>query len=441
MPKTWIKTFAAIAASLFLSSCWLFPGDSSGDSVPEVKGFELLSYVPSDACGVIVCEKAAAGLENLFDSGSVFRELAYGRLADSKMVISYHFVGELIPMIAVDAGRSQGDAKQATEIIEAAAERGLEARVVQKPSRHGRKSVLLVSPSAPILDAAERHMAAHTSVLEVEGLTTALEKAPARGDVVIFRNDAIANLLPKEFLSKYLTRKQLVGFIKGYSDWTVMHLEGTETAGKGVYLSYDVRTVHPDDFSKSAQVFENQAGGESKVASMLPQGTTYVVDQPIASIENLLDARKKNLDARGGLNKFTNTCSQLARTAGVDPVKWAAEIDIKEVAKVQWKNEEVVLVRPARPLVSHNIRYNQYRGFITTLFGQGYSLADDTHSACIGNWLVMGSEDAVKHFLASEVKQKLHYWPTKNVRAIVLADDCQLTWTRSELRFDVYRTY
>ena len=441
MPKTWIKTFAALAAALFLSSCWLFNGEPSGDSVPEVKGFELLSYVPSDACGVIVCERAAAGLENLFDSGSVFRELAYGRLADSKMVISYHFVGELIPMIAVDAGRSQADSKQAAEIIEAAAERGLEARVVHKPAKRGRKSVLLISPSAPILDAAERHMEAHTSVLEVEGLTTALEKAPARGDVVIFRNDAIANLLPKDFLTKYITRKQLVGFIKGYSEWTVMHLEGTETAGKGVYLSYDVRTVHPDDFSKSAQIFESQAGGDSKVASMLPQGTTYVVDQPIASIESLVDARKKNLDARGGLNKFSNTCSQLARSAGIDPVKWATEIDIKEVAKVQWKNEEVVLVRPAKPLVSHNIRYNQHRGFITTLFGQGYSLADDTHSACIGNWLVIGSESAVKHFLASEVKQKLHYWPTKNVRAIVLADDCQLTWTRSELRFDVYRTY
>ncbi|MBR6458296.1 MAG: hypothetical protein IKS71_06830 [Bacteroidales bacterium] len=441
MSKTWIKTLIALAVTFLLSSCWFKNGNSSSDVIPEVKGFELLSYVPSDACGVIVCEKAAAGLENLFDSGNVFRELTYGRLADSKMVISYHFVGELIPMIAVDAGRSQADAKQAAEIIEAAAELELEARIVQKPGKSGRKSVLLISPSAPILDAAERHMEAHTSVLEVVGLTAALEKAPARGDVVIFRNDAIANLLPKDFLSKYLGRKQIVGFIKGYSEWTVMHLEGTETAGKGVYLTYDVRTVHPDDFSKSAQVFESQGYGESKVANMLPQGTTYVIDQPVANIDNLLEARKKNLDARGGLKTYSNTCAKLSKNTGVDPEKWAAEIDIKEVAKVQWKNEEVILVRPAKPLVSHNIRFNQHRGFISTLFGQGYSIADDSHSACIGNWLVMGSENAVKHFLAAEVKQKLHYWPSKNVRAIVLADDCQLTWTRSELRFDVYRTY
>ena len=441
MSKTWIKTLAALAASLLLSSCWLRSGNSSGDAIPDVKGFELLSYVPSDACGVIVCERAAAGLENLFDSGSVFRELAYGRLADSKMVISYHFVGELIPMIAVDAGKSQADSKQAVEIIESAAELELEARIVQKATRYGRRNVLLISPSGPILDAAERHMEAHTSVLEVVGLTDALEKAPARGDVVIFRNDAIGNLLPKDFLSKYISRKQLVSFIKGYSEWTVMHLEGTETAGKGVYLSYDVRTVHPDDFSKSAQVFESQGYGESKVSSMLPQGTTYVIDQPVASFDNLLEARKKNLDARGGLNKFTNTCSQLTRSTGIDPVKWATEIDIKEVAKVQWRGEEVVLIRPGKPLVSHNVRFNQHRGFVTTLFGQGYSLADDTHDACIGNWLVIGGEEAVKHFLASEVKQKLHYWPTKSVKAIVLADDCQLTWTRSELRFDVYRTY
>ena len=440
MSKTWIKTLAALAASILASSCW-FSGNNSGESLPEVKGFELLSYVPSDACGVIVCEKAGAGLENLFDSGSVFRELAYGRLADSRMVISYHFVGELIPMIAVDAGKSQADSKQAVEIMESAAEHELEARIVQKPTRYGRRNVLLISPSGPILDAAERHMDAHTSVLEVVGLTDALEKAPARGDVVIFRNDAIGNLLPKDFLSKYITRKQLVSFIKGYSEWTVMHLDGTETAGKGVYLSYDVRTVHPDDFSKSAQVFEGQGYGESKVANMLPQGTTYVIDQPVASVENLLDARKKNLDARGGLNKFSNTCSQLARSAGIDPVKWAMETDIKEVAKVQWRGEEVVLIRPGKPLVAHNVRPNHHRGFVTTLFGQGYAIADESYAVCIGNWLIMGGEEAVKHFLASEVKQKLHYWPTKGVKAIVLADDCQLTWTRSELRFDVYRTY
>lgn len=440
MSKTWIKTLAAFAVSLLLSSCW-FAGNSSGDSVPEVKGFELLSYVPSDACGVIVCEKVTAGLENLFDSGSVFRELAYGRLGDSKMVISYHFVGNLIPMIAIDAGKSQADSKQAVEIMETAAELELQARLVQKASKSGRRNVLLISPSAAIIDAAERHMEANTSVLEVVGLTDALEKAPARGDVVIFRNDAIGNLIPKDFLAKYITRKQLVSFIKGYSEWTVMHLEGAEPAGKGVYLSYDVRTVQPDDFSKSAQVFAIQGYGESKLPTVLPQGTTYVIDQPVASVENLLEARKKNLDANGALNKFVNTCSQLKKSTGTDPVKWAMETDIKEVAKVQWKGEEVILVRPAKPLVSHNVRPNPYRGFVTTLFGQGYSVANESHAACIGNWLIIGSEDAVKHFLASEVRQKLHYWPTKGVKAVVLADDCQLSWTRSELRFDVYRNY
>ncbi|MBO4606147.1 MAG: hypothetical protein J5667_06410 [Bacteroidales bacterium] len=441
MSKTWIKTLAALAVSILLSSCQWFGGRDSGDSVPEVKGFELLSYVPSDACGVIVCEKVVAGLETLFDSGSVFRELSYGRLADSKMVISYHFVGSLTPMIAVDAGKSQADAKQAAEIIESAAAHDLHARIVQKASKYGRRSVLLISPSDPILDAAERHMEAHTSVLEVEGLTDALEKAPARGDVVIFRNDAISNLLPKDFLSKYITRKQILAFIKGYSDWTVMHLTGSEPAGKGVYLSFDVRTVHPDDYSKSAQVFETQGYGESKVANMLPQGTTYVIDQPISSIENLIEARKKNLDAGGALNKWNNACAQLKKTTGEDPLKWAEETDIKEVAKVNWKGEEVVLIRPAKPLVAHNVRPNAHRGFVTALFGQGYAISDESYSACIGNWLIMGSEDAVKHFLASEVRHKLHYWPTKSVKAVVLADDCQLSWTRSELRFDVYRTY
>ena len=437
MSKTWIKTLAALAASIFLCSC----ADGSSSDNSEVKGFELLSYVPSDACGLIVCEKLAPGLENLFDSGSVFRELFYGKLSDCKMVISYHYVGSLVPMIAVDLGRSQSDARQAAALIEESAFHELEARIVHSPAELSRRSVLLVCSSAPILDAVERHMEAHTSVLEVAGMPDALEKAPSKGDVVIFRNDAIGNLLPKDFLSKYVPRKQIIGFIKGYSNWTVMHLTGAEPAGRGVYLSYKVRAVYPDDFSKSAPVFDQQGFGESKIASILPQGTTYVVDQPIASVETFIEARKKNLDATGGLNRFSNTCAQLRKATGTDPVKWAEETDFKEVAKVSWKGEEVVLLRPAKPLVSHNVRFNTHRGFVTTLFGQAYALADDSHAACIGNWLIMGSEQAVKHFMSSEARQKLHYWPTKGVKAVVLADDCQISWTRNDIQFDVYRTY
>ncbi|MBP5571843.1 MAG: hypothetical protein J6X39_04170 [Bacteroidales bacterium] len=442
MSKTWLKTIAALAASLFLLSCWQ-NGNQEGSSVPEVKGFELLSHIPSDACGVIVCDKTATGIENIMDNRSVFREFSYGALADSRMVISFHFQGELIPMLAIDAGRTQTAIKQATPVMEAAAEFGLQSRLVAAPAkkRGGNRSVLLLSPSEPLIDAAERHLEAHTSVLEVEGLKEALEKAPSKGDVVIFRNDAIANILPKNFLSKYVTRRQLTGFIKGWSDWTVLHLTGSEAAGKGVYLSYDVRTVHPEDYSKAVKVYEDQGYGESKIPDIIPQGTTYVVDLPLSSVETFIESRKKNLDAGAGLNKFVNTCAQLKKNTGVDPVKWAIETDIKEIAKIQWKDEEVLIIRPAKPLVSHNVRYNSHRGFATTLFGQGFSLADDSHAACIGNWLIMGSESAVKHFMASEVRQKLHYWPTKNVKAIVLADDCQLAWTRSELRFDVYRTY
>ena len=437
MSKTWIKTLAALAVSVILCSC---AGGGPSDN-SEVKGFELLSYVPSDACGLIVCEKLAPGLENLFDSGSVFRELFYGKLPDCKTVISYHYVGSLVPMIVVDLGRSQNDARQAAALIEESAFHDLQARIVHSPAGVSRRSVLLVCSSAPILDAVERHMEAHTSVLEVTGMQDALQKAPSKGDVVIFRNDAIGNLLPRDFLSKYVPRKQLLSFIKGYGNWTVMHLTGAEPAGRGVYLSYEVRSVYPDDFSKSALVFEQQGFGESKLASILPQGTTYVVDQPIASVESLIEARKKNLDATGGLNRFSNTCAQLRKTTGTDPVKWAEEADFKEVAKVSWKGEEVVLLRPAKPFVSHNVRFNTHRGFVTTLFGQAYALTDDSHAACIGNWLIMGSQDAVKHFMSSEARQKLHYWPSKGVKAIVLADDCQVSWTRSELKFDVYRTY
>lgn len=433
--KTLLKIWAGLVLLLgFVCSCGNAAGGSDGNALNS-----LLGCVPSDACGIICCEKLSAGVENLFDSDSPFRDISFGELSSAKAVISYHYTGQLSVVAAIDAGRSQGAEKRAAQVVSSAALYGIDSRLIVPEGKS--RAVLVLSSSASLIDSAERIMRSDASVMDVPGLADAVAKAPSKGDVILLRNDSIGYILPKDFLSKYLPRRNTLSFVKTFSEWMIFSLTSVQAAGRGEYLGYEVSPVCGDDPSWGAVALDAGGFGESKVHGLLPQGTTFVVDQCFEDVSLYMEQRCKYLDSQGKLNSFENSCKSMRRSSGIDPVKWLADTDIKEIARVRWKNEEVILLRPAKDMVSHDIRANRYRGFIPLLFGQAYAIKDDSSAVCIGNWLVMGSRSAVKHFISSELRLKTHEWPTRGVKAVVLADDIQLSWDKGGVHFEVYRTF
>lgn len=433
--KTWLKIWAGIALLLGLvCSCGNSGEGADGNSLTS-----LLECVPSDACGIICCEKLSAGMENLFDSDSPFRDISFGELSSARALVSYHYTGELSVVTVIDAGRSKSAEKRAAQAISSAALYGIDSRLIMSEGKS--HAVLVLSASASLIDSAERNVRSGTSVLDVPGLADVVAKTPAKGDVILLHNNSISYLLPRDFLSEYLPRSRTVSFVKTFAEWTMLSLTSVQAAGRGEYMHYDVTPVCGDDPSWGAVAFDAGGFGESKVHGLLPQGTTFVVDQCFEDVSIYMEQRRKYLDSQGKLNSFENSCKSMRRSSGIDPVKWLADTDIKEIARVRWKNEEVLLLRPAKDMVSHDIRANKYRGFIPLLFGQAYTIKDDSSSVCIGNWLVIGSRTAVKHFISSELRLKTHEWPTRGVKAVVLADDLQLSWDKRGIHFDVYRTF
>lgn len=433
--KTLLRICAGLALLLgFVCSCGNAGEGSDGNVLNS-----LLGCVPSDACAIICCEKLSAGVENLFDSDSPFRDISFGELSSERAVISYHYTGELCVVTVIDAGKIKGADKRAAQAISSASLYGIDARLIVPEGKP--RAVLVLSASASLIDSAERNMRSNTSVMDVPGLADAVAKAPAKGDVILLRNDSIGYLLPKDFLSRYLPRRNTVSFLKAFAEWMVFSLTSAQAAGRGEYLSYEVSPVCGDDPLWGAAALGAGGFGESKVQGLLPQGTTFVVDQCFEDVSLYLEQRRKYLDAQGRLNSFENSCKSMRRSSGIDPVKWLADSDIKEIARVRWKNEEVLLLRPAKDMVSHDISANRYRGFIPLLFGQAYAIKDDSSAVCIGNWLVMGSRSAVKHFISSELRLKTHEWPARGVKTVVLADDLQLSWDKGGVHFEVYRTF
>lgn len=433
--KTWLKMWAGLVLLVgVVCSC-----GSSGEGAEGNPITSLLLSVPSDACGIICCEKLSTGMENLFDSDSPFRDISFGELSSARAVVSYHYTGEISVVTAIDAGRSKNAEARVAHAMSSAALYGIESRLIVPEGKS--RAVLVLSASSSLIDSAERNMRSNTSVMDVPGLVDAVAKAPSKGDVILLRNNSAGYLLPKNFLSDYLSRSKTVSFVKTFAEWSILSLTSVQAAGRGEYMNYDVTPVCGDDPSWGAVALAAGGFGESKVHGLLPQGTTFVLDQCFEDVSIYMEQRRKYLDSQGKLNSFENSCKSMRRSSGIDPVKWLADTDIKEIARVRWKNEEVLLLRPAKDMVSHDIRANKYRGFIPLLFGQAYTIKDDSSAVCIGNWLVIGSRSAVKHFISSEIRLKTHEWPTRGVKAVVLADDLQLSWDKGGIHFNVYRTF
>lgn len=451
--KVFLYVAAGVAAAILVAVAVLYAGSSKAkrekaeelnpQSTVLVKGYNLLGYIPSDAVSMMCADRLGEGVERIFSPDDIFRSLDYSGLENESMVVSYHYVGELIPMLVINAGRASDKKPVAVErLIKEAAAKELAFRYYDAPAHSGRRNVLMISPSENIISAAVRHIEERTSVLEAPGLAQALTVAPSKGDVYIIRNSAIDLLLEKNFLAKYLPKRGSIPFFKKFCNWTVLNLESMLPVGSGEMLSYSVSTYQPaDNMAHYMNAIQAFPAGESKLPEIIPYGTTFAVDIPTSSYPDLMAARKAFMDASTVLDAYGRSRKFLIKATGHDPEHWAEELDIKEVARIYCRGENLLLVRPGVPQEAYDVKPFEYIGALSLLFGSVFAIPDETSVACNGTWLIIGKESAVRHLLASRQRRKLTDWPTKNVKCAVLADDYQLSFTAKGARLDVYRKY
>ena len=435
-----VAAFALLAiTATILAGC----GGGAGKKVlapkEEVKWYEpLMKAVPSDAVAVSIGAKASAALE----PEAVFADLPLGALKDAQAAVSQHYTGELTPLAVVAAGKN-GDKPEGLHSLElAAAGAGITTAFIPSEKKSGKANLLILSPSANLVAASKRNLDENASILDIDAFKNALDnEVPPKSDVRLFKNEASQYLLPKTALSRYVGRTVLCRFLSGAAQWTVLRPEAAEPSGNGEYVTYGVSAITGEDKSKYLKIFEGLEAGESKVAPLLPYRTSYVVDLPIASVQAWLAARAEWMDANSQTNQYKGQLRKAARKGQPAPEEWAKAMDIKEVAMVNWRGRQVLLVRPASPAVSHDVKPNPTPGYLAPLFGNAFKIASEASIACIGHWYIIGSEDDVKKFLSTERKLTLNFWPQKGVKFSVLADDYKAYLTKQGLKFEVYKRW
>lgn len=385
---------------------------------------ELIAAVPSDALAVLCWDRLSEGLA-LYDSTSVLHRLDLSAFKNARMALSLCYAGSLMPVLAVDAGRSAADSASAvSRLIGQAAELKLQAEYIRPDGGSRRRGFVVISPSGALLQAVRRHLSEYSSILDAPGFRTALAAA-ASDDFVIFRGSGAEKLVPPGWMQDYFPRRELTDFLRSVADWTVL----TPEAG-----GFAVRPVCDASDTFYANILASLPGADSRLGALLPAGVRFALALPVSQPATR-EAVERHQDASVRLTRYRRELDALKQASGKDPLKWEKELDLREVALVHFDGGAVALARPGRTAPDREPADNPWRGFLPALYGSAFALEDDSCTASCGGWHVYGSETAVRAFLEAErTGRPAVRWPGRDCRFVVYESGRTLSWDKKGIR-------
>lgn len=432
---TLIAVAAVFLAGIITGVIFLYRGDigeegrSYAEKINADVQFPLLRAVPSDAVAILCLDGVKDGAALLTDGTKAFSAFVKdgkrdscatfvrrlgdavesGRLAalrSEPMALSLHYSGSLAPLIILGTPSAVTDSTDMILLVRNMADEcGLSSAFYNA----GGANRLLVSASETLVNSSLRHLEEGQSILSNKDFTPSLKVG---GSNVLFLSHTYASKLLQGFFQRPVYRH--ADFIKSVASWTVMSLSSVDDesfTAKGVLSS----GRSADTF---AGVFASARKETPGFASVVPSGTFFAVSVPMADQADYLEAYRKYLDACSKLGPNESAVSRLGRSTGVNPNSWAKSLSVKEVAKAQWRTKDEVFdalfVRVGRKdyslifkglEVSNEKEYKisaqpyAFGGFASTLFGNLFSLADESCFAFTGEWIVSGSRAAVSDYV------------------------------------------
>lgn len=420
-----VAAIAVLALVTVILVSVLYKGVSPEESEPafEKKGSEMLAAVATDAVAVFQGENlnSVASLYACKDNVGwapmasaanpafiAFAEGVYSLssagnlnlLGAGSAVLSFFYTGDLVPVLAIDAGKAaEGLDAEMASLQTLADSQHLTMkwlgsdRLASLTTPLKGKSVILVSPSETLVKSAENHILSGASVCEAKGFNEAASVVAGKNRIFICNSNfgkIFSTIADHSIYGK-------ADFFKTLGTWSVFSMESNSVERS--VLSGTVTTSRgQQDFMN---VFSTVSAGASTVMDMLPQYCSYVASIPSSDIMTYADAYRKYADSRVGLSKFMANQKSLQAKAGMAPAAWLKAEGVSEAAvaafEVAGKMEQFILLKTKAEADTPAAEF-KYAGFTASVLGGMFNIPDESFSAHIGQWLIIGSEAGVKMY-------------------------------------------
>lgn len=365
--------------------------DSGKDGRKTVKvvdqdRYTLLSAVPSDA--VLVASFSERGP------------------LDSRMAVSLHYSGKLLPLYVYDAGKSSElPSEKASALVDSLERKGLAVEYAV-----GDRSMVVASESEVLVQSALRHLSKSMSVMDAPGFAEASSLVSGK-DVVFMSNVHASYLMPAVFTKKYTSYSS---FVSRLSDWTAFDMTDSDRR-----FSMDGSVVYESDASEFMTVLQKSVPAESSLSGMVPSYTLFAASLPVGGLDAYVNAYKSYLDSRQALQKSLASQKSMASKAGISPYDLMVSLGVKEVATASFmaggKLEKVNLLKTGKDVpemlfsgVEGFSRKNYvpavnvwpYAGFASAVFGNLFSLEDESSFTWMDGWVITGSAKAIEEYVS-----------------------------------------
>lgn len=426
-----------VAAALY----FLYSGTGeTKNSLADSREYMLFSAIPSDADAVLKYDdlsallnslvsdrsamhyfvternepgKMAAFLTELYSSSSLYHELM-----SSSAVLSVHNIGEPASLLVLDAGKA-GDAPSAAAdlLVSNATGMGMSAEYADiseyapagSPLR--KRSLLLISSSDILIQSALRHIKAEVSVLDKPGFPESADMVSAGNMMVI--PESGAGRLVSRLLSP--SCRTLAESISGFADCA----------------AFEIRNSGTDGFSLSGQAFSDGSQGDmlniyrelvpskAGISGILPSYTISAVSVPFDDVSSYQKTYLAFAQTKSLVKDIEAGRAALKKATGTDPESWAEALALKEVATAQFtvggNLEKILLARSGRKFPQLLFKGIQdvseddfedkilpygYKGYLSSLFGDMFSLEDESSFIMHGGWLIIGSRNALSEYIS-----------------------------------------
>ena len=365
--------------------------DSGKDGRKTVKvmdqdRYALLSAVPSDAV-LVAC---------LSDRGPL----------DSRMAVSLHYSGKLLPLYVYDAGKpSETPSEKASTLVDSLESKGLATEYAV-----GNRSMVIASESEVLVQSALRHLSKSMSVMDAPGFAEASSLVSGK-DVVFMSNLHASYLMPAVFTKKYTSYS---GFVSRLSDWTAFDMTDSDRK-----FSMDGSVVYEGDASEFMTVLQKSLPAESSLSAIVPSYTLFAASLPVGGLDAYTDAYKSYLDSRQALQKSLSSQKSMASKAGISPYDLMVSLGVKEVATASFmaggKLEKVNLLKTGKDVPEMlfsgvegfskknyvpEVNAWPYAGFASSVFGNIFSPEDESSFTWMDGWVISGSAKAIEEYVS-----------------------------------------
>ena len=368
------------------------------------QGWSVLSAIPSDAVAVFVFDGSSKAAKVLADSTGLLQAaispespalMDFVRsLGKSKMAISLHNSGSLVPLVAAEVPLLDSTVRVS------AISTGLKLQE--------KDGYVIASRSETFVKASARNLEEGTSVLGSGSLQGLLQKVSA--PAVLLVNHSHAPKITDVYGSSKM-RKQ-AGFLRNLAPWSAWSMQVPEKDNitlKGVSAASDAS-------GSWFGAFKGKGSQEALFPEVLPYFAGTAVSLPIENIDAVIASRRSFEDGNGRLNAFTKALK--ARPAkDITVEEWIKSLQPKELVKASFRADdgvkhEVLLLRSGKDLKLGKEQSNPYRGCLAAVFGEDFKVTDTTCATVNAKWTVFGDSPSVqafqdKEFLGYTLKDRL----------------------------------